>query len=95
MKILKLMLVIAFVIVSNADIANAQEIAISIDSIVANSQITGRVNNLAPTEYNNYKVVVYVHTDQWYIHPYAGQDEGKSWAPIQTNGNMANRDSTT
>lgn len=57
-----------------------------INEIVANHQISGEIYGLTPKEYPNYKVIVYVHTDQWYIHPYAGQDEGKSWASIEANG---------
>jgi hypothetical protein len=64
----------------------AQGISITIDQITANEQIMGCVRGLASTDRPNYKVIVYVHTDQWYIHPYAGQGEGMSWAPIRENG---------
>ncbi len=64
----------------------AQAASITIDQITANDQVSGMVEGLDPAHYDRYKVVFYVHTDQWYLHPYAGQGEGMSWAPIQTNG---------
>lgn len=64
----------------------AQQITITIDRIEPNQIISGFVRGLQPPEVANYKVIVYVHTDQWYIHPYAGQGEGLSWAPIRPNG---------
>jgi hypothetical protein len=65
----------------------AQKAMISITSITANHRITGTVVGLPEEDYVNFKVIVYVHTDQWYIHPYAGQDEGKSWASVEAGGN--------
>ena len=61
-------------------------ISISIDAIEENDFIAGTVKGLQPSEYANYKVIVYVHTDVWYIHPYAGQGDGSSWASIGANG---------
>lgn len=29
---------------------------------------------------------MYVHNDMWYIHPYAGQQEGKSFASVTAKG---------
>ena len=66
--------------------AFGQDISVTIDQITANNQISGYVSGLTIDEYPNYKILVYVHTDQWYIHPYAGQDEGLSWATIGKNG---------
>jgi hypothetical protein len=34
----------------------------------------------------NLKVIVYVHTDIWYIHPFAGGGEGDSWAAVKSDG---------
>ena len=53
------------------------------NSIVANQAITGHVSTqISPGN----RVVVYVHTNRWYIHPYAGQGDGLSWASIKPNG---------
>lgn len=63
-----------------------QNTSIMIDQITANDQITGYVIDLDEGTYKDYKVLVYLHTDQWYIHPYAGQGVGLSWATIEENG---------
>lgn len=86
MKAFRVVLAIVLSIVAQASAVLAQEVSITIGKIVENQQISGSVGGLAPQDYKNYKVVVYVHTDKWYIHPYAGQDEGLSWASIQSNG---------
>ena len=65
----------------------AQGPAIIINEIETNKHIKGRVSGL--TNPQNYKVIVYVHTDKWYIHPFAGSDEGSSWAAIDKNGNWS------
>lgn len=57
--------------------------AIWIEEIVPNSRIRGRASGIASESAANYKILVYVHTDQWYIHPYAGQGEGRSWASLR------------
>ncbi len=76
--------VIALVAAGEAAAQNAA--SISIDSITANDQIAGVVRGVQPAELAELKVIVYVHTDQWYVHPYAGQGEGKSWAAVAPNG---------
>jgi hypothetical protein len=86
MRIMKPFLIIVFIGLIGIALAKAQQMSISITGIVSNQQIVGVISGLGSQEHQNYKVIVYVHTDQWYIHPYAGQDEGKSWAPIQKNG---------
>lgn len=66
--------------------AHAQTFTVAIDQIVTNDSIIGCVNGLEPEDVANYKIIVYVHTDQWYIHPYAGQGEGKTWAAVRNDG---------
>lgn len=64
----------------------AQALSVTIGKITANSSIVGHVQGLGVKEASKYKVIVYVHTDQWYIHPYAGQGEGESWATVRDDG---------
>jgi hypothetical protein len=64
----------------------AQTVTIAINEINANESINGRVLGLQGADYSDFKVVVYVKTDKWYIHPYAGQGEGSSWAPVNPDG---------
>lgn len=60
--------------------------SISIDGIASNVDIKGKVTGLTADTVKNHKVVVYVKTDKWYIHPYAAQGEGASWASIAPDG---------
>ena len=61
---------------------SAGELSITIDQVQANRSVSSRVTGLAEGAVGDFKVVVYVHTDQWYIHPYAGQGEGMSWTRL-------------
>jgi len=85
MKLLRIMTVVTLLSLVITSLALG-ETSITIDQIEANERILGYVSGLNQSEYSNYKVVVYVHTDRWYIHPYAGQGEGLSWASLQENG---------
>src|SRR5713101_8036582 len=54
---------------------------LGITDITANGRIAGIVSAPAVNAGESC-VVVYVHTDIWYIHPYAAGGEGRSWAKI-------------
>jgi hypothetical protein len=58
------------------------EPTVEITDIQTNRQITGTVANLGASP-DEHCVVVYVHTDVWYIHPFAAGGVGKSWAEIR------------
>lgn len=62
---------------------------VSVDSIVRNEHIQGHVTGLPVEAYDKFKVVFYVKTNVWYVHPYAyyeGQEEGYSYSNLDTNG---------
>lgn len=61
-------------------------ITVTINSISRDHQIVGNVIGLTETARKNHKVVVFVKTDKWYIHPYAQGGDGKSWAAIAPDG---------
>jgi hypothetical protein len=84
-RILGLTSVVLALVVMMAPPAVGQ-VSITIDNIVANGFITGHVKGLNPSQYGNYRVLVYVHTDKWYIHPYAQGGEGRSFASIGAGG---------
>lgn len=86
MTISRAVIATVLLVVVSVSMLFAQEISITIDKIITNERIAGRISGLSTADYPNYKVIVYVHTDRWYIHPYAGQGEGMSWASIQENG---------
>jgi hypothetical protein len=62
----------------------AQKAVVKIDSISQDKSIEGKVSNLSDPK--NYRVLVYVKTNHWYIHPFAGLGEGRSWAAIKEDG---------
>jgi hypothetical protein len=66
--------------------ARAQDISVTIEKIVPNEIISGKVTGLPPAERESYKVVVYVKTDQWYIHPFASGGDGRSYASVTATG---------
>lgn len=48
--------------------------------------IRGTVSGLAPGEEGKFKVLVYVLTDKWYIHPEAVATQGRGFAEIDAAG---------
>ncbi len=58
--------------------------AVTITDIRSDQMIEGTVND-GTAKPEDHCVVVYVHTDVWYIHPYAGGGADQSWASISGN----------
>lgn len=63
-------------------------VTITIESITQNQEIRGKVTGLG-NRYGDYLVVVYIHTDVWYVHPFAAPGEGSSWASIKPDGSWS------
>ena len=62
---------------------------VAVDSIVANEWIKGHVSGLPTEAYEKFKMVFYVKTNIWYVHPYAyyeGQEEGYSFSNLNAQG---------
>lgn len=83
---LNIMVLALVVICISISIAQMVQQGISIEQIKSGQYISGTVFGIDSSKYENYKVIVYVHTDKWYIHPYATGGEGKSYARIKNNG---------
>ena len=82
--------IIAFLLVAWLTSSYSQPVArVTIDRIDENNSIAGHVEGLDRTTAKGYRVVVYVHTDMWYMHPYAGQGEGKSSSSISDDGSWS------
>lgn len=60
--------------------------SIKIVEILPNSRIKGAIYGLNPSQYNQYKVIIYVKTDVWYIHPYEKGGKDFSYANINQDG---------
>lgn len=78
-------LIVSLVLISVPQLLLAGGPEVTIDRIAQDDVVEGRVKGLQGS-LGAYKVVLYVHTDRWYIHPYAGQGEGDSWAAIKQDG---------
>lgn len=79
------LLIVLFAAASTKTVG-AEEISVSVTSIEAGAFVRGRVSGIPAGKAQAYKVILYVHTDKWHIHPYEGQGEGKSWASIDDDG---------
>lgn len=89
MKSLIIFFVSFFLLFQNPllSLVSAQETAtITIMDIKPDDVIEGKVSGLNSSQYEKLKVLVYVHTDKWYIHPYMAGGEGKSYAKINQDG---------
>lgn len=62
------------------------KISVQILEIVENSRIAGRVFGIPADRTEHYRVVIYVKTDKWYIHPYERGGKGLSFAIINRDG---------
>jgi hypothetical protein len=60
-----------------------------VDEIVKDSHIKGHIKGLPTEAYEKFKVVFYVKTNRWYVHPYTyyeGQQEGYSYSNLAQDG---------
>jgi hypothetical protein len=62
-------------------------VKIKMTSFRSQSVIKGTVTGLDPAQFEKYKIVAYVLTDQWYIHPYAENAEGRGFSYLDEKGN--------
>lgn len=86
MRAFLVLMAISVAAVTSGSVKGSEQIAIRIDEIRENDYIAGSVTGLTKKGRGQLKVVVYVETDKWYIHPYERGGENKSWASIQANG---------
>lgn len=62
------------------------KVLIKMTDFKSQAYIKGKVQGLDAAEYDKYKIVAYVLTDMWYIHPWAVAEEGKGFALIDKGG---------
>lgn len=63
-----------------------KSVEVNIDSIEKNEWITGHVKGLPEDALEKFKMIFYVKTNRWYIHPFAGAGEGETYAKLNENG---------
>lgn len=64
---------------------------IKVSEIVKNSHIKGSVSGLSEASLENFKMLFYVKTNNWYVHPYQynqNQPSGYSYSDLTTGGNF-------
>lgn len=61
---------------------------VSIDSIVRDDLIKGHVKGLPQDAYEKFKMVFYVKTNRWYVHPFISQEAGVGHALIKEDGSF-------
>lgn len=64
---------------------------IKITQIVKNNHIKGHVTGLAEASLEDFKMIFYVNTNRWYIHPYQynqNQPSGYSFSDLTAGGNF-------
>jgi hypothetical protein len=59
---------------------------IEMTKFVSGVSLSGIVKGITPEETKNYKVVVYILTDKWYIHPFAENKPGRGFGIINKDG---------
>ncbi len=64
---------------------------IKVTEIVRNNHIKGSVKGLKETSLENFKMIFYVKTNRWYVHPYEfnpSQPSGYSYSDLTTGGDF-------
>lgn len=87
-KILILATVLALSVASFS-LAQGNIPQVEISNIVSDETISGKVSNIPPTQAGQPCAAVYVHTDVWYLHPYATGGIDKSYALVDAQGNWS------
>lgn len=67
-----------------------KDVEVVIDSIVRDEHIAGHVRGLPTDAHKQFKVVFYVKTNRWYVHPYAytsdQEGDGYSFTYLNSDG---------
>lgn len=63
---------------------NTNDTTINILEIEENEFIKGNITSLPDGKPEDYKIIVYVKTDKWYLHPYERGGPGKSYATLES-----------
>src|SRR5687768_15983628 len=64
-------------------------VEVAVDQIVRDELISGHIDRLPADAYEKFKVIFYVKTNRWYVHPYTyqeGQGPGISYAHLNERG---------
>jgi hypothetical protein len=59
---------------------------VEVEQIEKNDHISGRVTGLPTDALEKFKVVFYVKSNRWYIHPYNNNEEGYAYSNLNSKG---------
>ncbi len=62
------------------------EISLAMTSFTSGERISGIVSGLQPNQLGDHKILVYLLTDRWYVHPFAQGGPGRSYALVDEGG---------
>lgn len=69
-----------------------KDVEVVIDSVVRDEYITGHVRGLPTDAHKQFKMVFYVKTNRWYVHPYAytsdAEGDGYSFTYLNADGSF-------
>ncbi len=66
-----------------------RDIKVVMEDFVSGVSISGKVSGLQADQIDTHKVLVYVLTDKWYLHPYARNEERKGYSSITADGSWS------
>lgn len=61
-------------------------VEVNVESIVRDEWIEGQVKGLPEEAFDKFKMIFYVKTNRWYVHPFEGADEGQTYAYLNEQG---------
>lgn len=70
----------------DAQLRRSGPVAVEMTRFVSGVSVSGKVTGLSREETGTHKVLVYVLTDRWYIHPFAENVDGRGYASIKADG---------
>ena len=75
-----------YYIVDFRELLHTHRGTIVLEEFRSGSHISGRIEGFAPGEYADLRVVLYVLTDKWYIHPWDSAEPGRGYAVVDEHG---------
>ena len=71
--------------------AECRNSEVTVDEIIKDDHIAGHIRGLPQDSYDKFKVIFYVKTNRWYVHPYfqpENPEAGSAYAKINSDGSF-------
>jgi LmbE family N-acetylglucosaminyl deacetylase len=86
LAIVAIIVAAAHYLIDLRELLHVHQGAIVLEEFESDSHINGRIDGFAAERYDDLKIVVYVLTDRWYIHPWDSVEAGKGYALVAGDG---------